>query len=149
MMQFAPFRPGAVYPYLHSVDFAEHSWSDRGAMPLGSQQIELLCSCCPYLTSLAITLCHDCSTTACQPLQQLTALMELRLHTLGLMAAPPVNIAAQLTQLRQLHLQGFPGLLDPGLLQLTALTSLDELRLQTQAAWIDLNTYRFFKSMVC
>jgi hypothetical protein len=68
------FRPGLVYPRLHSILTACCS----SAPPIGEQQLQQLCSCGPAVESLALRLTGDAASTACLPLLQLSALTRCR-----------------------------------------------------------------------
>jgi hypothetical protein len=128
----ALFAPGKHYPHLHFFSMEPQSYSPilPDAMPLGQAQLQQLCSCRPNLDSLDLLLRPDPSGTTCAPLLQLTKLTRLGVKALGGAAVTSaVHTAAQLTGLKQLHLENLPDLGGVMLLQLTALTALEELRL--------------------
>jgi hypothetical protein len=134
------FSPGITYPNLHVVDLlpepvSRHADRKGGfeALPISRHQLEQLCSSCPGVQRLAFTLCKTSSDTAFQPLLQLSALTNLRVQDAGgaATAAALVGVAAQLTGLKRLALKCLSQLTDPALLQLTALTRLEELTLAT------------------
>jgi hypothetical protein len=86
--------------------------------------------------SLAFVLGQDFSresSLAMQPLLRLSGLTHLVMHNVGVAAAAVVGVTAQLTRLKQLELRGLPQLSRPALLQLTALTALQEPTLQDSA----------------
>jgi hypothetical protein len=121
------FMAGKVYPHLRRVNLT------RGelGMPLSEQQLQQLCCCCPALDSLTFRIFENPSSTALLPLQQLPALTHLALHRVGATAAVVAGAVARLTGLKVLHVVDLSNLTDPTLLQLTALTALEELHLDT------------------
>jgi hypothetical protein len=86
-----------------------------------------LCSCCPAVESLACALTLKLKPAALKSLLQLSALTSLRVSDLGAAAAAAVEVAAQLTRLKQLTLAGLPQLSGPALMQFTVLTGLQAL----------------------
>jgi hypothetical protein len=105
------FTPGALYPHLRCIDMAfedesTYGLSWTGLVPLSEQQLQQLCSCCPAVRSLAFMAQQAPSPTAFLPLQQLSALTQLGIHSI-------------------------PQLTDPALIPLTALTALKQLQLST------------------
>jgi hypothetical protein len=74
-----------------------------------------------------VALSKGFSAEAFTPLLQLTALTHLQLTDVGAAAKGTVGVVAQLTGLKRLGMEGLPQLPDPTLLQLTALTALEEL----------------------
>jgi hypothetical protein len=115
-------------------------------LPVSEQQLQQLCSCCPAVEDLAFCLSRGSPSTAYLPLLQLSALASLKIKDVGAAAAAAaVGVAAQLTGLKQLVLQGLPQLTDPALLQLTALTALETLKLiQASGAGFSLFVERLF-----
>jgi hypothetical protein len=149
--------PGVMYPKLRAMDLA-HEWRHSVA-PLAERHLQQLCSCCPAVDDLRFAVCGDSTATALQPLLRLTALTALHLYSVGTTAvadaaaeahttveaadaaaeaaaiaaaaaAAVVAVAAQLTGLKELGLQGLYDVADPTLLQLTALTALEQLVLE-------------------
>jgi hypothetical protein len=93
------FRHGTVYRHLQLIDLASR-------LPLSEQQLELLCSCCPAIESLAFALGDKTagppSSAACLPLCQLAALTHLQVTGLFTTAtAAAAGAAAQMTRLRR------------------------------------------------
>jgi hypothetical protein len=128
----------ALFPRLLEVNLL---YSD--SMPLGEQQPGLLCSCCPAVDSLSFKVVSkpaaSITPAAFLSLLQLAALTHLAVSVGSAAAtAPVVDVAAQLTGLKQLrlqllHLMSYLSPCDMScdmLLQLTALTALEELKLQ-------------------
>jgi hypothetical protein len=82
-------------------------------------------------------ICDNPLPTACTPLLQLSALTHLavdRVDGTAAVAAGVLNVAAQLTGLKKLVLHGLPQLKSLALVQLTALTALQELDLMSDDA---------------
>jgi hypothetical protein len=130
---FQLFKAGSVCPQLRHIHL-EHKWPTHKApdyIPLTPQQLQLMCSACPALETLTFVLDLHPPPTTCLPLQQLTALTLLQAHKLGAAASAAVGTVAQLTRLQYLQLTGLPDLPGPVLLQLTALTALQELRMKS------------------
>jgi hypothetical protein len=134
------FKPGVAFPWnvlwphLRVIDLCYEASTEP--MRLGKQQLQHVCSCCPALESLAFVLGQDFSrdsSPALRPLLQLSSLTHLVVHNVGVAAAAVVGVTAQLTRLKQLQLRGLPQLSRPALLQLTALTGLQELKLHDRA----------------
>jgi hypothetical protein len=129
------FVPGTVYPHLHTIhwEFNQHFWPDT--LLLSEQQLRQLCRCCPNLESLNLGICRKASPTALLPLLQLSALRRLKVVTrrkgAAAAAAAVLGVAAQLMGLKQLVLGGLSREAEPMLLQLTALTALEELTIET------------------
>jgi hypothetical protein len=106
---FKPQASGTSYPCMRVVDLA---CDGSCKMPLSEQQLELLCSCCPAVDSLAFVMCRNPSPTTCLPLLQLVALTDLRICGLGSCSAGTAVAAdavAQLTGLLQLSLYMQPA----------------------------------------
>jgi hypothetical protein len=134
-------EPDRVYPRLRAIDLACSLW--HSSLSLSEQQLEVFCSCCPAVESLAVVLEDKASPTGYLPLLQLSALTRLEmqqqlLYLAGSTAAAPavaaaaaaaVDFAAQLSGLKQLALWGLPSHTDPLLMQLTVLQSLEKLTL--------------------
>jgi hypothetical protein len=120
---------GTFYPDLRMVDLSyDGGQSILGArMPISEQQLQQLCSCCPAVESLSFAISQRFPPAAFSALLQLSALTSLSISRLGEAAAAAVGVAAQLTGLKQLTMAGLSELTDPRLLQLTALTTLEEL----------------------
>lgn len=122
------FMPGAMFPHVRKLDLTYKSTEPVRAT---EQQLQQVCSCCPALESLVFHLCEDVSPDACLPLLQLTARTSLQMaaeHCASEAASAVIlAVAAQLTGLKQLHLRGLSHLKNPSILQLTALTALEEL----------------------
>jgi hypothetical protein len=136
----ALFKPGVAFPWtvlwphLRVIDLCYKASKD--AMRSSKQQLQHVCSCCPAVESLAFVLGQDFSresSLAMQPLLRLSGLTHLVMHNVGVAAAAVVGVTAQLTRLKQLELRGLPQLSRPALLQLTALTALQEPTLQDSA----------------
>jgi hypothetical protein len=125
------FRPGTVYPNLRSIRM--HDAFGVGPTADSQQQLEQLCSSCPAVESLSFVW-HNTIPASCAPLLQLSALTDLTIDGWGKSAAvaAAVGVTAQLTGLKCLRLLGLPQLTDPALLQLTALTVLDQLDLSSR-----------------
>jgi hypothetical protein len=145
------FRHGTVLPHLRVIDLQHNIAS--AAMPLSEQQLQRLCVCCPAVERLHFLLDEAASPAACKPLLQLSALTVLQI--LGLReseaAAAALDVAVQLTRLRQLTLEQsgtFWSTLGASRVdqqvqttavqRLTALTSLEQLQL-TSRPWTSLN----------
>jgi hypothetical protein len=129
-------QPGWIYPHLRHIDLQCERLS---GVVLSEQQLQVLCSCCPAVDSLAFVLEHKASAAAFLPLLQLSALTYLELQQQSRdavsgtkAAAAAVGVAVQLTSLQHLVVWGRPGLTDPLLLQLTALKALDKLGLHAK-----------------
>jgi hypothetical protein len=127
------FSSAIVYPHLRHIDLECYPGYDREDMAITAQKLQQLHDSCPAVESLAFALCHNSPTTALTPLLQLSALTSVGFKRLGAGAAAAVDVAAQLTKLRQLTLQGLPQLTDPALLQLSALTALQKLELEDES----------------
>jgi Leucine-rich repeat (LRR) protein len=129
------FKPGAVHPKLRAAGL---QWPCQ-------PQIQQLCSCCPSLEILVCHLTSNFSNTALQPLLQLSALTRLDVSNVGAAVATVVNVAAQLTGLKHLQLDGldcsYAGRAHPALLQLTALTRLQHLGIRGQNSTIARATF--------
>lgn len=127
------FRPDTLYPHMQRVDL---TCTGSSNLRLSEPQLQLLCSSCPAVSSLAFALIKDPSAAACLPLLQLPALTHLLICGLDKRAgaAAAVDAAAQLTRLQQLSLahlnQLKEHLVDPTLVKLTARTTLTELQLK-------------------
>jgi hypothetical protein len=121
--------PGVEYPRLRSIDLAYGCGPN--AVPLHARHLQQLCSCCPAVESLKLALCVPPQLTAVQPLLQLSALTALQVCNVGTAAAAVVDVAAQLTGLKQLNLEGLDELAALSLLPLISLTALEELRLHS------------------
>jgi hypothetical protein len=107
-------------------------------VPLGDQQLQLLCSCCPNLQSLEFTLTSPAGCThptALQPLLQLSALTKLTVQTVDYAINDAMGVVAQLTGLKQLLLLGIHPKAyfryEGDIHQLTALTGLETLCLES------------------
>jgi hypothetical protein len=129
-------QPDQVYPHLRHIDLQCVLFS---GMLISEQQLQVLCSCCPAVESLAVVLEHDASSTAFLPLLQLSALTQLAVQQQcfdpesgAKAAAAAVGVVAQLTGLQHLEVWGFAGLRDPVLLQLTSLKALHMLALHAK-----------------
>jgi hypothetical protein len=95
------FRPGGVYPRLHVINLkCTQPQGNPAALPLSSQQLQRLCSCCPVLESLECSLYRQPYPTALLPLLQQSGLTRLGVHSVG--ATAVLGVAAQLTGLKQL-----------------------------------------------
>jgi hypothetical protein len=123
-------QPGThtVYPHLRVANLM-HQPSSQG-VPLSEQQLQQLCSCCPTVESLGFALDENASQAALLPLLQLSALTHLAVYQEGAAEAAVVDVAAQLTGLKQLTVSGLNKLADAALLQLTTLTALERLTIQ-------------------
>jgi hypothetical protein len=126
------FKAGPVYPHLTHVTLADALCTDVTAV--NEQQLQQLCSCCPAVKSLAFELWTAATPAACLPLIQLSALTELVMRSAADNSPTAVDTAAQLTGLKCLQLYGMHQLLDPALLQLTALSSLEQLAVSPHAS---------------
>lgn len=126
------FRPGTVHPQLHTTSLLQDDLGlVAGTMPLCHQQLQLLCTACPAVSSLHIALLQDPSPTACQPLLQLSALTQLTLQAMCVDAAAGLQYVGQLTKLKQLRVLVVAAPRAPALLPLTSLPSLESLDLLT------------------
>jgi hypothetical protein len=129
--KFAPtyllFAPCVVYANLQEVDLQYGRYSS--AVPVGTLQLQHLCGCCPAVESLEIVIWKATPLIALLPLLQLSALTRLGLHKVQESVSTVASFTAHLSGLRQLSLTGLPQLRHPALLQLTALTGLEELDL--------------------
>jgi hypothetical protein len=147
------FKPGSLYPHLHTINLLCEDTED--SMALGQQQLQQLCSCCPAVESLSFSL-HEPLLTAASPLYQLSALTRLKVNqevaaaeaaaeaaAAAAVTASVVDVAVQLTGLKQLELWGLPQLRLPALLQLSSLTGLQGLTLHGDHA------HMAFKNQVC
>jgi hypothetical protein len=123
------FRPGVVYPQLRSVrlTFEQPFRDEYEPVLLSEQQLQQLCSCCPALENLDLSLHEETSPTALLPLLQLSVLTYLGVCEVDTAAAAVVGVVTQLTGLKQLELGGLEDLGDPAILQLTTLTRLERL----------------------
>jgi hypothetical protein len=117
------FKAGTFYRELRQIE--------AYGVPMSAQQLQQLCSCCPDLESLRFTALYESPSTAWHALSQLTALADLAVSEAQSAPAAFVGAAAQLTGLRSLQLVSNCDLTDPMLLQLTALTALERLELQS------------------
>jgi hypothetical protein len=127
------FQSGGVHPHLRVIDLYDGPGGAADTTTISEQQLQLLCSSCPAVESLAFMLDPDASPTAWLPLLQLSALTNLRVGgpwvTLSDPDSAAVDVAVQLTGLRELQVEGIPDITDAALLQLTALTALTKLTL--------------------
>jgi hypothetical protein len=139
------FQAGTTYPGLRTLGL--RPCDDNFSVPVDQQQRQLLHSCCPAVESVAIVLRPDMPRTAVLPLLQLTALTCLdacvrsstdwrreRETPSTACSAALVDVAVQLTKLQRLTLVGLPMLAEPSLVQLTALTALEQIQLYA-AMW--------------
>jgi hypothetical protein len=129
-------EPRALYPDLRLINLL---YSQGGfTVPLGEQQLELLCSCCPAVESLSFKVpsapAATPMATGLLALLRLSALTHLVVSAGGAAGgAAVVDATAQLTGLKQLQLwlpyvQGTCEVSSDTLMQLTALTALEQLR---------------------
>jgi hypothetical protein len=126
---FDMLTAGALYPNLRAVDLSyggDQPFLGK-RMPVSGRQLKQLCSCCPAIESLAFAISRKFPPAAFSSLLQLSALTSLWISDLHAATAAAVGVAAQLTGLKQLTMAGLSELTDPRLLQLTALTTLEEL----------------------
>jgi hypothetical protein len=123
-----------VYPHLRVMSLKLPTTPSSSMVVLSQPQLQLLCSCCPAVESLVLGLRPDVPPSALESLKQLSALTHLHiaLPDDGLSAAAVVGSAAQLTGLKHLVLSDLSDLTGPAVLQLTALTALQELQLDTR-----------------
>jgi hypothetical protein len=124
---WALFRPGSLYPHLRMVRLTVDNNSDSCGEPFSEQQLQQLCRCCPAVQDLLFALPAGPSPTALLPLLQLSALTALGVHNVD---AAGIHVVAQWTGLKSLELRGVPQLADPSVLSLTALTALQDLRME-------------------
>jgi hypothetical protein len=139
------FQPDTVYPQLRVLDLCHERSSPRnkfGAWPQSDEQLQQLCSCCPALEHLEFVVRQGATAEALLPLLELPALTRLAvLGGSGAAAIAVLGVAAQLTGLRQLTLEYLPPLTHPALLQLTALTGLEQLVLRVDFRDVEARTH--------
>jgi hypothetical protein len=128
------FHPGRVYPHLRELSWRwDTTWVGERS-PMTISHIQNLCDACPALESLTVV--PSKSAAAFLALLQLSALTCLVINRVGAAAAvASLDITAQLTGLRKLALRGRRQANGPvvPLLQLTALTALEELEVTIMA----------------
>jgi hypothetical protein len=122
------FLQNMTYPKLQSINLWYVGW----CLPLREQQLQQLCACCPAVEDLKFVACQSPSAMAYQPLTQLSALTRLAVYRVGEAVGAVMDAAARLTGLRGLRLEGLPQVTHSALLQLTALTALEEITLTTR-----------------
>jgi hypothetical protein len=136
------FTQGMAYTRLRLVSLYRDLPQD--SLPASEEVLRQLCSCCPAVESLAFAVDTQTLAQALEPLLQLSALTCLELHKVGRAVGTAVGVAAQLTGLKCLKLHGFTyepqdassdthswHAVQPVLLQLTALTALEQRELKT------------------
>jgi hypothetical protein len=145
------FQAGTVFPQLHVLDLlyrnSKYMQLDS-TLHVNDQQVRQLCSSCPALDTLAFKLSFNAtnstSATALLPLLQLpgltalkalTALTSLQVHVVSgaTAAAAVLDIAAQLTGLKQLQLR-LPHVADSTLMHCTTMRALENLALEIRQA---------------
>jgi hypothetical protein len=124
------FPPGRHLPQLHGFEvcFAAPQTVCQGTDLFDHSALGQLVDCCPAITSLSF---FNLSLFK----QDVSLVPLLRLQQLARLSCPyvvdgaaSVGVLAHLSSLTSLWLRAFPGLTDTSLLQLTALTGLQQLR---------------------
>lgn len=129
----ALFKPGSVYPHLHSILLQYKADNNLNTL-LDELRLQQLCSCCPTLQSLVFVMFPATSATVYWSLLQLSALTRLHVTNRGdqeLHWRAVVDVAAQLTGLKDLAILCCTPADGPAwhVLQLTSLTALTKLAL--------------------
>ena len=123
------FPPGLRLQQLHgfAVRFNAPSWPFEASHLFDCSALEQLVDCCPAITCLTFpNLSLFKQDVSLVPLLRLQQLAQLE-GPYVVDGAVSVGVLARLSSLTSLHLYAVPGLTDVGLLQLTALTGLQEL----------------------
>jgi hypothetical protein len=123
------FAPGRRLVQLHALDLCF-----GGTDGFESSALEQLVTCCPAIQTLSSeNMSLFKRDVSLAPLLQLQQLAQLECPSV-VDGAASVDVLARLSCLTSLHLNASPGLTDVGLLQLTVLKGLQELRVGT-AGW--------------
>jgi hypothetical protein len=140
------FSFNTVYPFLRVLDLVDKSATDtrwlNSCLPLSKQGLQQLCSCCLALKSLRFVLNPESPPTA---LVQLLALTQLEVCRVDAALPVVISTAAQLpAKLKKLgvwcYCKAFSPT-DPALLQLTTLTTLEEVMLGHVIGPLDKRTW--------